>query len=141
MIAPCKSLSDVFEDFGTSDEYRLIPLSVRTRFHLVVSWWPERDAAFPLANVNAAFAKTQRDRSARAMGWRAGNFTLVLLQTLVDYGIKSGALTKNRVRQVPKLLPPRQEPTSHRRPRDPIRGRIADTSVHNKAEKSGEWEF
>ena len=127
MITPYKSLAEVFEDFRTSGSYRLIPLSVRTRFDLVVSWWPERDAAFPLANVDAAFAKTQRDRSARAMGWRAGNFTLVLLQTLVDYAIRSGALTKNRVRQVPKLLPPRQQPTSYRRRIKPARYRMSQS--------------
>ncbi len=137
MITPYTSLIEVFEDFRTSDEYWRIPLSVRARFDLVVSWWPERDARFPLANIDAAFAKIQRDRSARAKGWRAGNFTLVLLQTLVEYAIKSGAPTKNRVRQVPKLPLPRRPPTNDRRPIKMLRHRGFEVPDSLKTEKSG----
>jgi len=114
------SLRGAFRDFENSAAYWRHPLSVRSRFQQVASWWPARDADFPLTGVNAAFAKTQRDRAARAQGWRAGNFALILLQTLVARAVEAGALTTNRVKLVPKLLPPRHQ-SYQRRDIRPIR--------------------
>jgi len=124
------------EDFENSNAYWSYPISVRSRFQQVVSWWPERDASFPLVKVNATFAKMQRDRAALAQGYRAGNFALVLLQTLVVRAVDAGALSSNRVKQVPKLAPLKGSPSRDRRQIKPIRGGLLVENNLAKAENS-----
>jgi hypothetical protein len=131
-----KSLRDAFQEFRDSPAYWRYPLSVRSRFQQVVSWWPDRDADFPLAKVNAAFARMQRDRAALAQGWRAGNFALLLLQALVARAVQTGVLTVDRVKQVPKLLPTRQPATNHCRRIESAGYRIAMSTDSSKYEKS-----
>jgi hypothetical protein len=136
----CVSLREAFQDFENSDAYWRYPLSVRSRFQQVVRWWPPRDAELPLTQVNAAFAKRQRDRAAFAQGWRAGNHTLILLQALVAKAVEAGVLPVNRIRQVGKLSPPRQHPTSYRRPIKPVRDRNPASTDSSKSGKStGEY--
>jgi hypothetical protein len=121
------TIREAFRDFETSSAYWSYPIAVRSRFQQVAAWWPDRDACFPLAHVNATFATMQRDRAALARGWRAGNFTLIVLQLLIARAVESGVLTINRVKQVPRLLPPRQQSSRRRRIRPvrrPIRGLI-----------------
>jgi hypothetical protein len=75
-------------------------MSVRSRFQQVAAWWPDRDARFPLTQVNALFAKMHRDRAALvAQGWRAGNFALILLQALIARAVEKGALSVDGVRR------------------------------------------
>lgn len=124
-------LREAFRGFEKSTAYWRYPISVRGRFQQAASWWPARDANTPLGLVNAAFAKRQRDRAAQAQGWRAGNFVLVLLQVLIADAVTSGFLKKDRVRLVPKILPPRQYSIQRRTVR-PIRHR---TSVQTNSER------
>ncbi len=129
------SLRQAFQEFENSNTYWRHPPSVRMRFQQVVSWWPVRDAQFSLADVNASFAKRQRDRMALAQGWRAGNFALVLLQALVARAVDAGALPTNRVKVVPKILPPRHS-SNQRRGVQPIRHRISASLDSSDREKS-----
>ena len=130
------SLREAFQDFEKADAYWSYPLSVRSRFQRVAAWWPNRDASFRLAQVNANFAKTQRDRAALAQGWRAGNFALVLLQALVAEAVEAGVLTNNRVKQVPKLLPPRLPSRTDRRRIPAVREPIYSSTDLSKRENS-----
>jgi hypothetical protein len=117
------TLREAFEELKASDGYWQLTLPVRLRFQQVASWWPERDAQLPLANVNAAFAKMQRDRAARERGYKFGNYALLMLQAIIKAAIDAGVLSRNRVAQVPRLLPPRQHSTQRRS--IPIRHRIS----------------
>lgn len=129
------SLREAFQEFENSTAYWRYPMSVRSRFQQAVSWWPDRDANFLLTQVNATFAKMQRDRAALARGWRAGNFALILLQTLIARAIENGVLTVNRVKQVPRLLPSRQQ-SNQRRGVKPVRYRISASPESTQCGKS-----
>ena len=135
------SLREALASFLASDEYWAYPIGVRAAFLSVAAWFPTKQSSLPMIEINASFAKMMRNKAARERGWKFGNYTLLLLQSIVTAAVDAGTLSKHRVRQVPKLLPPRQQPTSYRRRIDPIRRRIPDVSGHNKAEKSDEREF
>lgn len=130
------TLREAFEEFRASRDYWSHPLSVRSRFQQVASWWPNRDADFSLTKVNATFARMQRDRAALAQGWRTGNFALILLQTLVARAVETGVLPTNRVRLVPKLPPIRQPPNRNRRSIRPHRHRAFAIPDSKKTENS-----
>jgi hypothetical protein len=132
---------EAFAELRDSNEFRDYPLQVRDAFQRVATWLPPRQGSLPIAEINAAYAKMLRDKAARERGWKFGNYALLLVQSIANAAVDAGALSNNRVKQVPKLLPPRQQPTSHRRRIEPIRRRIADISDHDKAEKSDEREF
>jgi hypothetical protein len=135
------SLRGAFFEFMDSDSFRQHPLQVRATFHQVAIWLPPQLASIPITAINASFAKMLRDKAARERGWKFGNHALLLVQSIVNAEVDAGTLSKNRVRQVPKLLPPRQQPTNHRRRIEPIRRRLANISDHDEAEKSDEREF
>jgi len=140
-FGPNHTVCEAFIELQQSEQFREYPLQVRDAFQRVATWLPPRQASLPIIEINASLARMLRDKAARERGWKFGNYALLLLQSIVNAAVDAGTLSKNRVRQVPKLLPPRQQPTSHRRRIDPIRRRIANISDHNKAEKSDEREF
>jgi hypothetical protein len=98
-----------------SDEYWTYPVGVRAAFQRVVTWFPPRQASFPLAEINASFAKMLRDKAGRERGYKFGNHVLVLLQAIIKAAVDAGALSTNRIKQVPKLLPPRRRIAHERR--------------------------
>lgn len=136
-----RTLRHAIVDLKSSDYYRNLPLELRTAFAKIESWLSGREASFRLEDITASFARMLRDKAARERGWKFGNHALVLVQLIINAEVDAGTLSKNRVRQVPKLLPPRQQPTSHRRRIEPIRRRLADIPGRDKAEKSDEREF
>ena len=122
------SIREAFQEFRASDDYWDYPPSVRTSFQTISLWMSDRDASFGMAEVNASFAKILRDRGARERGWRFGNTVLFLLQTLVARAVKSGALSKNRVKHVTKLPPFRSSSDYRRRPIVPVRHKMSGPS-------------
>jgi hypothetical protein len=64
-----------------------------------------------------------RDKAARERGWKFGNYALLMLQSIIKAAVEAGALSTNRVKQVPKILPPRQQ-SNHRRAIRSIRHRV-----------------
>ena len=115
---------DAFAELLDSDEFREYPLQVRAAFQRVATWLPSREASFPVTEINASFAKMLRDKAARERGWKFGNYALLLLQSIIKAAVDAGTLSANRVQQVPKLLPPRQQSTHNRRAIKPVRCQI-----------------
>lgn len=126
---------DAFAELRDSDEFRAYPLQVRAAFQRVAAWLPSREASFPITQINASFAKMLRDKAACERGWRFGNQALAMLQIVVARAVASGVLEKNRVRQLPKILPPRQQ-SNQRRAIRPIRHRIPASTNSPEYEKS-----
>jgi hypothetical protein len=119
------SLQIAFSNFANSDRFRKHPLSVRMAFQRVADWLPPREASWPMIEINTSFANLLRDKAARERGWRFGNYALILVQTLVAEAVTAGKLSKNRIRQVQKLPPPRVHVGNSRRSIKPIRHRIS----------------
>lgn len=107
-------LLDCYYDFAMSDQFRQHPLQVRAAFQRVATWLPPREAAFPIKEINAAFARMLRDKAARERGWKFGNYALLLVQAISKVAVDAGALPNNRVKWVPKLPPPRRQSTERR---------------------------
>jgi hypothetical protein len=134
-MSPHCSVYEAYRDFRGSPEFRNYPLRVRDAFQRVATWLPAREAAFSIVEINAPFARMLRDRACRERGWRFANFTLALLQALIARAVDSGMLTKNPVRQIQKILPPRRQ-SNERRPIKPIRYRQLVANTLSKAENS-----
>ena len=117
------SIREAIVEFQLAPRYREFPLPVRAAFQRVAAWLPERDAAILLPEITASRAKKLRDQAERQRGWRFANQTLTLIQAIVVRAVNAGVLTKNRVRSVPKILPPRQQ-SNQRRGVRPIRYKI-----------------
>lgn len=128
------SIAEALARFETSGENCRFPLQVRDTFRCFQNWLPVREANFALADVTAAFARRLRDKAARERGWRFGNYTLFFLQAVVKAAVDAGGLSTNRVKQVPKILPPRQRSNQRRRIK-PARHR---TSAISQSAQSGE---
>jgi hypothetical protein len=136
LVGKPKTLKQLVIEFQESRHFRELPLSVRTRFIAILDWLPKREASWPLSEINASFARTLRDKAARERGWRFANYALLLLQSIVNSAICAGTLSIDRVRQVPKLLPPRLSPSSCRRSIRPVRRLIYSTENLSKRENS-----
>ena len=130
------TLAQAFVKFRSLEKFRSCPLKTRTYFQNVADWLPDREAYFPVTCVNALFAKRLRDKAARARGWKFGNYALVLVQILIAEAIETNTIAVNRVRQVPKLLPPRSVLTTDRRRIEAVRNRVAAIRESLKIEKS-----
>lgn len=111
--------------YQNSHRFREHPLQVRAAFQRVATWLPPRQASLPLAQVNASFAKMLRDKAGRERGYKFGNHTLLMLQSTIKAAIDAGTISKNRVRQVPKLPPPPLPASTCRRRIQPVRQPIS----------------
>src|SRR5258708_16275362 len=108
-MTPYRTLGEAVQEFCfISAEFRDYPLQLRIAFLRIFSWLPDRDAALSLEAVTASTARMIRDRACRERGWRFANQALTMVQIIVARGVDSGVLHKNRVRQIPKILPPRR---------------------------------
>ena len=137
---PTGTVRQAFIDLQQSEQFREYPLQVRDAFLRVGAWVPPLQASSPVVQVNASFAKMLRDKAARERGgYKWGNYALLFVQAIVKAAVDAGTLSRNRVAQVPKLLPPRQQ-SSQRRGIRPIRYRIsapADSSeTKNRLDES-----
>ena len=130
------SVGEAYAQFRTSDEYWSWPPSVRVAFHKVHCWLPQRATKTALAGVNARFARALRDKAARERGWKFGNYALLLLQSIINAAVHAGALSNNRVKQVPKLLPPSLPPSTCRRRIRSVRQPIYSSANLSKRENS-----
>ena len=128
-------LKEAFFTFLESEQFRSRPLNVRTTFRSVATWLPDREASFLLEDVTAPFARMLRDRACRERGWRFANFTLALLQAVIARAVDSETLSRNSVRQIRKILPPRRQ-SNERRSIKPIRYRQLVANTLSKAENS-----
>ena len=117
-------LHSAFLQLQLSPTFLAYPLEVRAAFGRVAAWLPSREAFFQIIAVDASFAKRLRDKAARERGYRFGNYALLMLQAIIRAAIDSGALSSNRIAQVPRLLPPRQH-SAQRRSIRPIRHRLS----------------
>jgi hypothetical protein len=119
---PDDTVRDAFEMLRRSVTYReRYPMEVREAFARVICWLPPRYASLPLAKIDAMTAKILRDKAGRERGYRFGNCTVFLLQSIIKEAVSAGALSTNRVKQVPKLLPPRRQLSNDRRSIKPRR--------------------
>jgi hypothetical protein len=130
------TLKEAFLEFQGSEEFRDYPLQVRTAFQRVITWLPPREASFPIATIDASFGRMLRDKAARERGYKFGNYALLMLKSIIKVAINAGTLYSNRVAQVPRLLPPRQQPTNSRRAIKPIRNGLIAVDHASKAENS-----
>jgi hypothetical protein len=130
------TLIEALFDFQKLDQFREHPLRVRMIFQAIVVWLPNRERTFPLAAVNASFAKQLRDKAAQERGWRFGNHALVLLQAVIARAVDIGTLTVNCVRQIPKLPPPFRVPSNDRRAIRPVRYGISASTHSSEPKKS-----
>jgi hypothetical protein len=110
------SLREALASFLASDEYWTYPVGVHAAFQSVVTWFPPRHASLPIVEINASFAKMLRDKAGRERGYKFGNYALLLLQAIIKAAVDAGALSTNRMKQVPRLLPPRRQLAHDRRP-------------------------
>jgi hypothetical protein len=118
---PTGTVREALIDLQQSERFREFPLQVRDAFLRVGAWLPPRQASLPITEINASFAKMLRDKAARERGWKFGNYALLLLQAVIKAEVNAGKLSSNRVKQVPKLLPPPLPPSTLRRHIAPIR--------------------
>ena len=132
-----RTVREAFIDLQQSERFREFPLRVRDAFQRVATWLPPRQASFPIVQVNASFAKMLRDKAGRERGYKFGNHTLLMLQSIIKASVDAGTLSSNRVKQVPKLLPPPLPPSALRRRIAPIRHpNSSATSVSRKENSS-----
>jgi hypothetical protein len=116
IVHPTRTLAKAIEEFLVVQRiYKRYPLQVWQRFQKALAWLPERDGSVALELVNAQFAKRVRDKAGREIGWRLANHLVVLLKDVVDREIGLGFLSKDRVRNVTLLRPPRAPGSCRRR--------------------------
>jgi hypothetical protein len=130
------STLEAYRAYAELDEFRALPLKVRTALRSVANWLPPREASYLLIDIDASFAKKLRDRASRERGWRFGNYALLLLQSIIKAAVDAGTLPTNRVKQVPKLPPPRFPAFSGRRTIRSVRQRMSSPVNVLKRENS-----
>lgn len=135
-VCGSSSLREALASFLASEEYWSYPVEVRSAFQSVVGWLPPRQASLTITEIKASFAKMLRDKAGRERGYKFGNYALLLLQAITKAAVGAGALSTNRVKQVPKLLPPRRQLTHDRRRIQLRHRRIHAAAITLKVENS-----
>jgi hypothetical protein len=131
---PNGTLREAFIEVQQSEGFREYPLQVRAAFQRVEAWLPPKQAALPITEIDGSFARMLRDRAARERGWKFGNYTLLLLQATINAAVEAGTLPTNRVKKVPKILPPSLPTTTFRRRIRPARHPISSPASLSKKE-------
>ena len=134
---PSRHLGDAIQGVLRAPEFfSRYPLGARSRFLRINVWLPDHERSLPVELLDAARAKRLRDKAGRELGWRLANHLVVLLKDAIEREISLGSLSRNRVRNVPKLRPPHQPLGSHRRRIRPIRQPISSPANLLKRENS-----
>ena len=102
-ISSTGSLFHALEDFKSSESFRMLPLRIRSEFLSVITWLPPEEAIWDVTKITAARARRFRDKAARSRGTRFANYTLMLLQSVMNHCITRGTLAANPVVKIPKL--------------------------------------
>jgi hypothetical protein len=133
---PTRQLGDAIQGvLRASEFFNRYPLEARSRFLRINVWLPDHERSIPVELLDAARAKRLRDKAGRELGWRLANHLVVLLKDAIEREISLGFISQNRVRNVAKLPPPRQQ-SNYRRPIRPVRHQISASTDPSICEKS-----
>ena len=138
IIHPTRTLAEAIEEFLVIQRiFKGYPLHVWQRFQKAFAWLPDRDRSVALELVDAQFAKRIRDKARREIGWRLANHLIVLLRDVVERERSLGFLSKDRVRNVAMLRPPRAPVSSRRRLPDARHPAFSEPSSTGTGSSSG----